>query len=292
MIYFYLKESLNSIRKAKLSFLLSLSITCISVLLVSLCVVLILFSNTIEEKFKERITLNVFLADSLGDASTSQLKDYLSKMSVVKSVKYVGKEEAAQEFINQTGNDFKNLLEYNPLPSSFEIKVKSNFITQGSIEKLEKSLKKLKGVTDVIVQSSLIQKILNSLYSIKFYTLIISIFFFLVSLYIVYSTDRLIIHAKISHLETMKLVGAKISAIKIPLIITGIAIGILASCITVVIIKMLIFMFQNNLDPLLLSFIDNISFYSFIFISGFIIGLIGSITATSSLSLRINKNYL
>ena len=292
MIYFYLKESLNSIKKAKLSFLLSLSITCISVLLVSLCVILILFSNSIEEKFKERITLNVFLADSLESNYTLQLKDYLSEMIAVKSVNYISKEDASRLFIKQTGNDFRSLLEYNPLPSSFEIKVKSNFVSREAIAKLEKSLKKLKGVTDVVVQSSLIQKILNSLQSIKFYILIVSVFFFLVSLYIVYSTDRLIIHAKLAHLETMKLVGAKMRAIKLPIIITGIVIGIIASGITVLVIKLLIFLFKNNIDSLLLSFIDTIAFYSFIFISGFIIGLIGSIVATSSLSLRINKNYL
>lgn len=292
MIYFYLKESLNSIKKAKLSFLLSLSITCISVLLISLCVILILFSNSIEEKFKERITLNVFLADSLESNYTLQLKDYLSEMIAVKSVNYISKEDASRLFIKQTGNDFRSLLEYNPLPSSFEIKVKSNFVSREAIAKLEKSLKKLKGVTDVVVQSSLIQKILNSLQSIKFYILIVSVFFFLVSLYIVYSTDRLIIHAKLAHLETMKLVGAKMRAIKLPIIITGIVIGIIASGITVLVIKLLIFLFKNNIDSLLLSFIDTIAFYSFIFISGFIIGLIGSIVATSSLSLRINKNYL
>ena len=90
----------------------------------------------------------------------------------------------------------------------------------------------------------------------------------------------------------MKLVGAKMRAIKLPIIITGIVIGIIASGITVLVIKLLIFLFKNNIDSLLLSFIDTIAFYSFIFISGFIIGLIGSIVATSSLSLRINKNYL
>jgi|WetSurMetagenome_2_1015567.scaffolds.fasta_scaffold123579_2 cell division transport system permease protein len=292
MIYFYFKESFNSIRKAKLSFLLSLSITCISVLLISLCVFLIVFSNSIEEKFKERITINVFLDDSLNTGSINTIENNLQDMLAVKSAKFISKDEASKIFIAQTGNDFRNLLDYNPLPSSFEIKLKSEFVSEISISKLEKNLKKIDGVTDVIIQRSLVQKILNSLNTIKTYILFISVFFFLVSVYIVYSTNRLIIHAKISHLETMKLVGAKISAIKLPIIITGIIIGILASSITALVIKILVVILYKNVNSFIIPFIDNISFYTFIFISGFIIGLVGSLIATNAISLRINNNNL
>ncbi|MCX6149818.1 MAG: permease-like cell division protein FtsX [Ignavibacteriales bacterium] len=292
MIYFYLKESFNSIRKAKLSFLLSLSITCIAVFLVSLSFILLSFSGVIEEKIKERITLNVFLNDSLSNEKISGIQVYLNEIKIIKSLEFISKEEAEKTFIDQTGNDFKNLLDYNPLPSSFEIKLRSEFVNEESINKLEKSIKKFSGVSDVVIQSSLIKKLLDSLRAIKLYILLISIFFFLVSTYIVYSTNRLIIQSKFSQLEAMKLVGAKISTIKIPLLISGMAIGTISSLLTILTIKLLSIIFKNNFDSFLLVFINNPSFFISVIISGILIGLIGSIIATSSISHRINKIIL
>ena len=73
---------------------------------------------------------------------------------------------------------------------------------------------------------------LQILTEVKKYIFIVTAVLFFISLYLVYSTVKLITTSKYEELETMKLVGAKLSTIKMPIILNGVLIGLLASIIS------------------------------------------------------------
>ena len=93
-------------------------------------------------------------------------------------------------------------------------------------------MSKIRGVDEVVYQQRIINMILTQINSIKQYIFIITGALLLISIYIVYSTMQLIINSKYEELDTMKLVGAKISTIKMPIILNGIFIGLFAGLIT------------------------------------------------------------
>ena len=80
--------------------------------------------------------------------------------------------------------------------------------------------------------------------NVKQYIFVITAALFLISLYIVYSTMQLIINSKYDELDTMKLVGAKISTIKLPIILNGVFIGIFAGLISLGVFYFLFFYFD------------------------------------------------
>jgi cell division transport system permease protein len=61
--------------------------------------------------------------------------------------------------------------------------------------------------------------------------LIITACVILIALYLVYTTVKLIINSKSKEFETMKLVGAKLTTIKIPVLLNGLFAGLLASLV-------------------------------------------------------------
>ncbi len=231
MFFFWIKESLKLIGRAKSSFFLSLVSTSISVLLIASCVIIIQLSDSFQSKLKESVIINIFLKDGTDNSESRQIGQEISSKEYVRSVKFIDKEQAADNFIKQTGEDFRKLLDYNPLPASFAVTLKGNFVQKDSLKKIVSSFSKIDGVEEVSFQQEFIYKILLYLTEMKKYVFLITAVLFFISLYIVYSTVKLITTSKYEELETMKLVGAKLSTIKMPIILNGVLIGFFASLI-------------------------------------------------------------
>lgn len=245
MIFFWIKESLKLIGRAKSSFFLSLISTSISVLLIAACAIIIQASNTFQNNLKESVKINVFLKDNISKSETSKISKEISNKRFVKSVSYIDKNQAADNFIKETGEDFRKLLDYNPLPASFLVTIKGDFVQQDTLKKLISDFSKINGVDEVSFQQDFIYKLLQYLTEIKKYIFIITAILFFISLYLVYSTVKLITTSKYEELETMKLVGAKLSTIKMPIVLNGVLIGLFASIISLGIFLIFLNYFNN-----------------------------------------------
>jgi cell division transport system permease protein len=228
MIIFYIKEVLKSIRSAKTSFILSLISTAIAVTLIMASFLIYSSSKELKNKISKNLIINVFLQDSIKTSDFDLLKYKIKNSPAVFSVYYISKEAAAENFIKETGEDFKKILDYNPLPASFSIILKEEYLQDNQYMKFTESLKKLPGVEDVVYQSELMNKVAASLNSFNNYIIILTVVLLFVSIYVVYSTIRLILNLKMEEIETMKLVGAKLITIKLPIVMNGVLIGLLA----------------------------------------------------------------
>ncbi len=287
MVYFWAKESLKLIKRAKSSFVLSLISTSISVILISASLLTIRASDQLQKNLKQSVNINVFLKDSLSANSILQIKSSIQKNNFIRTVDFISKEEAAKNFIKQTGEDFRKLLDYNPLPPSFTITLKGNFVNKDSLSKISESLSKISGVDEVVFQQEFIYKVLNYLSKIKKYVFAITFILLFISIYIVYSTVKLIINAKYEEMETMKLVGAKLSTIKVPIILNCIFTGFLSGVIVLIFFKLIQSYFHNYLPINEILGRYNAVYAAVVISIGPILGLLVSIVTLRKITLRI-----
>ncbi len=166
----------------------------------------------------------------------ASLKKYFNESRYINSSKYISKEDAANIFVKETGEDFRKLLDYNPLPASYLVTLKPDYVKKDSLNRIINLFSKIPGVDDVVFRQEFIYKLLDIIARIQKYIFIITGILIFVSMYIVFSTVKLIIKSKYDELETMKLVGAKLSTIKMPIILNAIFIGLVAGIISVSII--------------------------------------------------------
>lgn len=278
---FIIKESFKLISRAKISFILSLISTSISVILIVASLILLMLSDEMETKIKKNISINIFLKESVDNKKAAGIDKKLDNLEFISSYTFIDKEKAAENFIKETGEDFRKILDYNPLPASFRVFLKEEYAQTDSIENIISALSNIEGVDEVVYQHQFINKILTQVNNIKQYIFIITAALVLISIYIVYSTIQLIINSKYDELDTMKLVGAKISTIKLPIILNGIFIGIFAG-----LISLGLFYFIFHYMEIFLNSIGIESFYKPYYLA-VIIG-IGPVLATfvSILSLR------
>ena len=227
MILFSLKEAFKSIKRAKLVFLFSLVSATVGLLLIQFSIYTYYLSDLLEKEIKNQFVVNLFLENSIKSSEIMEIEKYLKKADFIKSVDFISKDEAAKNFVKDTGEDFLEILEFNPLPPSFIIQLKEDVLNQTSIIEVTKDLEAIPGVESVIFQSGFFEKVLKYVNYAKKYMVGITVFLFLSALYLIYSTLKLIIINRKEEIETMKLVGAELVLIKLPIVLNGIFIGLI-----------------------------------------------------------------
>jgi cell division transport system permease protein len=287
MIRFYLKETFRSIRRAKSSFFLSLTSMVIAMLLIIGSGMTIQISNNFQRDLKNNISINIFLKENLTKEESAVIEREIKKKNFVNTVIYVDKEAAAEKFIKETGEDFRRILDYNPLPASFSVTLKEKYVESDSLNKIIPVLSKLSGVDEVVFQQEYVKKVLTYLSTFKKYLFIITTILFLISVYIVYSTVKLVTGMKMEEIETIKLVGAKLSAIKIPIILNGILIGFIASLISIIIFLLYITYIDKYINLLKIFNLRNEYYFLGVLLLGPFIGFIVSIFTLKTVTLKV-----
>ncbi|MBN1301035.1 MAG: hypothetical protein JW995_07440 [Melioribacteraceae bacterium] len=288
MIYYYFKEAFNTFRKTKLfSFVAIISLS-LSVLFLTGSLLLMFASSEINEKLKKKIEANLFLNDSVSVTSVNKIKAEISESEYIADINYISKEEAEKKFIAETGRDFRSLLEANPLPQLLVIKFNKN-INEQELETIINELKVIKGVDDVVIDYNLAITLLNYLNSAKVIIYLSGFLMLIISVYLIYSSSKMyILHNKI-HYKTMKLVGAKLSTLRIPLFIRGVILGTASGVLSVIIFNtILITVRQISVH---FEFVSLTYFINFILIIlGIILGPIGTGIFSKKLSLKIDTS--
>ena len=287
MIGFYISESFKSISRTKLATVISIVTLSITIGFISLSTVLLLLSNKIEKNWKSQIKINVFLSDSVSIKYTNVVEEALLGNPLVKEVKYLSKADAQKKFLEITGEDFKSILDINPLPNSFTVSF-NNKIDKNSITNVIDEFNRIKGVDEVIYDYNLTFTILEFLKSMKIIIFVVTLLLISIAIYLLYSTSRIILHQKMEQYNTMKLVGAKLSTIKVPLLIYGLIVGLIASLICTVMFYSLIIALKNYYPTFQFDNYNNFINLSFV-ILGFILGPIGVGLFAKKLSLKIEN---
>ncbi|MDY0083988.1 MAG: permease-like cell division protein FtsX [Ignavibacteriaceae bacterium] len=287
MIKFWIKEAFKLIARSKFSFFLSLVSITLSVILITLSVFIIQFSNHFEQELKSNIVISVFIKDKIVKTEIDSIKSELQNFNFLKSADYVSKDEAAEIFVKETGEDFRKILDYNPLPASFNLKLKSEYAVNDSIKKIITDLSKLSWSDDVVFRQDFYQKILSYIEKGKVYVFALTGLIFLVSIYLVYSTVRLILNSKYSELETMKFVGAKLSTIKMPIILNSALAGLIAGFTALAISMMLYYYASEYLFSLDQIIRDKYLFIIILLSTGPLIGVFVTIISLRKISLKI-----
>ena len=287
MIFFYFAEAFRSIKSAKTSFFLTTISLTISVLLVLFSYVTINVSNYYASYLKSNIKINIFISDAVTKTEQGKLQDELKHKPYSDDVRFISKNEAADKFIKETGEDFRSILDYNPLPASFVISISEKYAYSDSLNKIIQDLSNLQNVDEVVFKEGFVYRLLNYIDTIKIYLFLITGIFCLIAIYLVYATIKLIINSRMIDFETMKFVGAKLSTIKIPVLLNGLIAGLISGALAFIFVK---FIYQYFSDIKIFSNIvkgNYVEYLLILFATGPILVLLVSLFSLRKISLKI-----
>ncbi|KPM32809.1 cell division protein FtsX [Croceitalea dokdonensis DOKDO 023] len=214
---------------------------------------LVLNTKKLGDHFKEQITISVFLKDNAKPVEVDQLQKSLALAEYTKSAVYVSKEDAAEQYSEDIGENFQEFLGYNPLKNSVDVKLKANFVSPEQIATIAAELSEKTYVSEVNYDKPLITLLNDNVKKLSFWILIASAAFTVIAVLLINSSIRLSIYSKRFIIKTMQMVGATKTFIRRPFIATNIKLGFLGALLAIIALGSVLYYVHLNFPELNLS---------------------------------------
>jgi cell division transport system permease protein len=232
----------------------------------------------------EKFSIMLYLKENLPQQDIETLMKTAKKDPSVEKVKYITKEEAWKELkasLKNTDYVLEGVGE-NPLPDTVEIKLKSGTISPEAVKKLTGSLKDIKGVSEIEYGEKFLASIYSLSLGIKTIGAILIIIMSAGTLFVCYSTVKILFYRKNREIETYKLLGASKGFIRAPFVIEGAFIGLSGGVLSLIGILMLYYLVLLKVSiafPIFKSFIFPLNMSLALPAAGLFLGITGAIFA-------------
>lgn len=186
--------------------------------------ILILQANQLTGFIKQNISLQIYLEKGINQNQINRIESELKTSDYIlntdktdlEPLVFISKEAAAEQFINETGEDFSAFLGDNPLRDALVIKIAESYQTNEQMAALAQRIEQINGVYEVTYVENLADSINSNLTKISLVLFGIAAILILVVLLLINSTIKLALFSQRFLIRSMQLVGAKSSFIRRP----------------------------------------------------------------------------
>ncbi|MCH7895986.1 MAG: ABC transporter permease [candidate division NC10 bacterium] len=218
-----LGETFLNFRRGGWGVIASIGAIAIAFLVTGIFLLLTLNLSTVVARWAEDFQVVVFLDDTITKKQRTLVQKRLDGEMAVRDVTYLSKKEALADFRRKIRGQESLLegLKTNPLPASFQLRIREQYQTADVLGHLAASLKRMEGIEDVLYGQEWVERLTSLIEVMKILGIVIGGVLGVASLFIVANTIRMAVYARAQEIEIMRLVGATRAYIQIPLILEG-----------------------------------------------------------------------
>ena len=284
-IGYLIGEGFRNTFKNKKSTFSAMLVMCISMLIFGLFFILGENINHIMNSVEDAQAIQVFIKLDTPDESIAILEEQIKQINGVDkdNLKFLSKEEGFEQYLERYGDKAYLFEPYQDIiPDSYII----NFTDLSLVKEVETQITELENVDKVTSANETMEKLVSITNGIRIVTILILAGLVIGAIFIISNTIKLTVYARRKEISIMKYVGATNSFIRWPFIVEGIIIGIMAACLSILIIggsykiistKLLESAIIQNLGITLVSFADMFTMLIIVYLLlGIGIGVIGS----------------
>ena len=263
--------------------------------LVGLLGILVINTQKVANHFKEQIAMSIYLKDQAKEIEIDQLQKQLALADYTKSTVYTSKEDAAQIYKEDIGENFMDFLgDANPLPQSIDVFFKADFVNEVKLAEIERDLAKKDFVAEIVYDKPLISLLNNNVQKISFWVLVICGVFTFIAVLLINSSIRLSVYSKRFIIKTMQMVGATKGFIRRPFIWRSVKLGMIGAIFAMLGMALVLYSLDKTypdldllLDKMLLG-----GLFLAVFILGVLITWLSTFLATQRfLNLKTDELY-
>lgn len=227
----------SSAKRSKPSYFMSILGVTIVLFFVGIFGWFLLNFSRYTENLKENVKMQVYLRNNVTEADVDSLKTYLNEQPYTRTVEFIDKETAKAKWMQTGETDFTELLDENPLPASFDITLKSQFVEKDTMMAIKADLE----AKDVVVQqvkfpNKVVETIGSTVRVGLIIFAIIAAIFCILSIVLIDNTIRLAMYSNRFLIKTMQMVGATRNFIARPMNTRAVINGALSAVIAIILI--------------------------------------------------------
>jgi cell division transport system permease protein len=202
---------------------------------------LMIHTSHLTDSIRENVTMQIYLDKFANENDKIKInriltsKPYIAVVDNKPQIEFISKEQAAEVFIKDTGEDFIEFLGDNPLRDAFNIKLNTSYQQLDSLKLIKAELTRISGVFEVVYVESLVESINNNLAKVGIILMSFSIILLITIVILINNTIKLALFSQRFLIRSMQLVGAKHGFIINPFVrraaLHGLIAGLLACLI-------------------------------------------------------------
>ncbi|MCA9731439.1 permease-like cell division protein FtsX [candidate division KSB1 bacterium] len=243
ILFFIISEGLKGLFRSKFSTFLTIASLLLTLTLLN---IYFLISQNILQKVGElrgRITIEAFLEDGLSENEITKLQQKILQIAKVDTAVFFSKDAALKKFQELFTDDYSQMIEENPLPASFQIRIRLDGGEQNTAQLISK-IEKLEGIDEVIFHRKLLTAMNYYSSSLRQKLIFIGVGLLFISFGMLWINIKITLNAKARLIETMELVGAKRSLIRGPFYVQSIFEGMVAGVGSLFLCYLLVYIFD------------------------------------------------
>lgn len=226
---YLIAEGFRSLWRARFSAIASITAIGIAMSLVGFGVILGENFTDLIRLARSQYKLEVFFQPLVTDTEASRIVNEIAKISDVRSATLITRQEAAEIFEREFGENIFDLLQENPLPPSCVVRLRKEGKKELEVEAIISKIRSIEHVDEIRYQGGLISMIER--YYQGFFTLVtgLAVVVLIGTVVLISNTIRLTIYSRKDLIKTLRLVGATNHFIRFPFMVEGIIEGILGA---------------------------------------------------------------
>ncbi len=288
---FVIKEGFSSMGRAKIPAVITVIISFFALVMLGLFSTVSLSFFDVIQELRSRVELEVFLGDSMSDSQAIDTVGQIKMLKGVKEASYVSKEDAAQMFNHDFGEDIVKILGSNPLPRSIRLKFLPDYATPESIGRIVPEIRNIAPDADVRYNQSFLGQIEKNAQLFTLLTGGLGVLISLATIVLIGYTIRLAMYSRKEKIRTMRLVGATGWFIGAPYVIEGALQGLLSGAFAAgavyLLFDQLLFRYEPGIYKALHSSV--VLIYPATVLLGLILGILGSALSVSKYLRIVSK---
>lgn len=233
---YFIRETFISLKRNNWMSFASISTVALSLLILGMFLIIVLNLNHMAGTLESQVQVNVYLEDELSDEEMKEIGDQIRKLPDIEEISFIDK-AAAMERLKERLGDQQSLLEAledsNPLPNSFEVKLKQPELVKDTA----KAVSAFEGVESATYGQDIVEKLFELTRMVRIVGFFIIVFLAFATLFIISNTIRLTVFARRKEIGIMKYVGATNWFIRWPFLMEGMALGFIGAIVATVILR-------------------------------------------------------
>lgn len=233
----------------------TLSIT-LALLVIGIFGLLVVHAKKLTLNIQESIEIQVFLNNQLSNSEITRInrsissKPYTLKKEDGTGIRFISKEEASKQFIEETGENFTEFLGDNPLRDLLVVNIAPDYQASDSLKLITSEIESMSGVYEVAYVESLIESINENITKIGLVMIGFFVLLLIVVVILINNTIKLALFSQRFLIRSMQLVGATGSFIRAPFLKRAVWYGFLSGCLACLILIILLYYGNQRIEDL------------------------------------------
>jgi cell division transport system permease protein len=208
--------------------------TALALFVIGLFGLLLIFAYQFRLQVEENVEVQVYLQKGISESNQARIQKILSAKPYVgqnegrPKLTFISKEEAAQDFFEDTGEDVVSFLGENPLLDAFSLRLAPGYYQPDSLKKIKADISQLSGVAEVDYLESLVESVNRNVTRLSIILLAFGLILLLIVIVLINNTIKLALFSQRFLIRSMQLVGATGSFIRKPFLYRAAFYGMLA----------------------------------------------------------------